>query len=158
VVKKPPTELDDLIEELSAVNKSMRHRQVSVGSDTVVWKMPAFDTPNAVREEMKRANKARTLILDLRNNGGGRVVALRELISQCFDHDVVLAIEKRRNKETEERVKPTRNPFTGSLIVLVDSRSASAAEMFARIVQIDKRGTVMGDRTAGAVMESGVLP
>ena len=97
-------------------------------------------------------------MLDLRGNGGGAVTALRELVSRCFDREVLVATMNQRGKVEKEIAKPSRSRFSGRLIVLVDSRSASAAEMFARIVQLEKRGTVIGDRTAGAVMTSRIIP
>ena len=94
----------------------------------------------------------RQLILDLRGNGGGRVDSLQYLLGYFFAHDVKVGETKGR-AESRPMVATTRGDkaYKGKLVVLVDSRSASAAEIFARAVQLEKRGTVIGDRTAGAV-------
>jgi carboxyl-terminal processing protease len=105
-----------------------------------------------------QARSFKTLIIDLRGNGGGSLESLRELVSRCTSRDVVIAIERRRGKEIREVAHPAKSPFAGRLIVIVDSRSGSAAEMFARIVQLEQRGVVIGDRTAGAVMTSRIFP
>ncbi|HMD36667.1 MAG TPA: S41 family peptidase [Vicinamibacterales bacterium] len=137
-----------------------RARDVSepVGRDILVWKMAVFRDADHVDAMIGKARTYETLVLDLRGNGGGAVDALRRLVSRCFDREVHVATVRQREKRERRIAKPARGGFRGRLIVLVDSRSASAAEMFARIVQIEKRGDVIGDRTAGAVMSSRIMP
>ncbi len=127
-------------------------------TDYMIWKMPQFDLSNALVDKMmNEVRKHRALILDLRGNGGGRVVTLQRLLGYFFDHDVKICDVKRR-KETKEIVARTRgrHAFSGQLIVLIDSRSGSASELFARVIQLEKRGRIIGDRSAGAVMQSKV--
>lgn len=132
------------------------HRMKEFGSELLVWKMPHFDlTKDGVDELVDKAKNHKALILDLRGNGGGAEETLLRLIANFSDHDVIVGDVKRR-KETKPLVAKTRGSgaFTGQLVILVDSDSASASEVFARVMQMEKRGTVLGDRTAGKVMRS----
>jgi C-terminal processing protease CtpA/Prc len=76
-------------------------------------------------------------------------------LGNFFDHDLKVGDLKRRKEEKAMTAK-TRGDhiFTGKLVVIIDSESGSAAELFARVVQLEKRGTIIGDRSAGAVMRS----
>jgi carboxyl-terminal processing protease len=104
---------------------------------------------------MERARKRKALILDLRGNPGGDEETMLRLIGNLFDHDVTIG-ELKRRKETKPLVAKSRgeSAFKGELVVLVDSDSGSAAEVLARVVQLEKRGKVIGDRTSGLVMRS----
>jgi carboxyl-terminal processing protease len=132
------------------------HRFKEFGNELLIWKMPHFDlTKDGVDEMVDRAKGHKALIIDLRGNGGGAEEALLRLIGNFSDHDVTVGDVKRR-KETKPLVAKTRGAgaFKGQLVILVDSDSASASEVFARVMQMEKRGTVLGDRTAGKVMIS----
>ncbi len=104
---------------------------------------------------MAEASKHKKLILDLRGNGGGYVKMTEYLTGHFFDRDIKIADFVSRKKTEESRAKAQKGKhFGGELIVLIDSRSASASEVFARLMQLEKRGKVIGDVSAGAVMTS----
>jgi C-terminal processing protease CtpA/Prc len=154
------TDYNDLVREAQEYRHIYEHRFKGFGDDLYIWKMPEFNMPVLrVNEFMENANKYKALILDLRGNPGGYVDTLLQLIGDLFDHDVKLG-DKKQRKDTKPIVAKTRghDVFTGQLIVLVDNGSASAAELLARVAQIEKRGIVIGDRSAGAVMESRHYP
>jgi C-terminal processing protease CtpA/Prc len=149
-------DLWDLMREQETDARLNRHRFYEARDDLLIWQMPAFDLePQKVDSTMGRAKKHKALILDLRGNVGGDEQTLLRIISNSFDRDVKLCDIKRR-KETKSLVAKTRgtDAFAGKLIVLIDSESGSAAELFARIVQLEKRGVVIGDVSAGVVMRS----
>jgi carboxyl-terminal processing protease len=77
------------------------------------------------------------------------------MLGNVFDHDVPIGTRATRGgARTLHAPTRGRHAYTGKLIVLVDSGSGSAAELFARVIQLEHRGLVIGDRSAGAVMEA----
>ena len=136
--------------------KQRRDRFKSFDGKLLIWKMNEFDLEDVqVDGAMERARKHEALILDLRGNGGGWMTTITRLASNLFDRDVKIGDVVSR-KKTKPEIAKTRGDkaFKGKLIVLVDSRSASASEVLTRVIQLEKRGTVIGDQTAGAVMGS----
>jgi carboxyl-terminal processing protease len=160
-VRPGPTELRSwavrmrLLEEWKLASRNFRHIYTSVNDSVLLWRMPIFGyKDNNLKKLIDDARKHETLILDLRGNGGGVIETMQKFVGMFFDKEVVIG-ELRGRKKTEPLLaKPSKAPFTGKLIVLIDSESASSAEVFARVVQLEKRGTVIGDRSAGAVMVS----
>jgi len=145
----------DIIREEERDEHLMRARYVEYGDQLMVLKVPAFFFSFSEVEHMVgKARKFPNLIIDLRGNPGGSVETLKYLVGGMFEKEVKIADRVGRKETKPEIAKPMHNPFTGKLIVLTDARSASAAELFARIVQLEKRGVVVGDVSSGSVMES----
>jgi C-terminal processing protease CtpA/Prc len=141
-----------LIREAQTDAREMRQRLVDAG-DVLVWKLPTFGVEDyTLRDGIRRARGKRALVLDLRGNGGGPTDALLLMLGGLSEDSVVVGRLKMRRREEPMVARGSgRGAFTGQLVVLVDSRSASASEIAARVVQLTGRGTVLGDRTAGAV-------
>ena len=146
----------DLWREMEDEDRLNRQRYVEVNDNLFIWKMPSFEaSEQAVEDVMRKARKHETLVLDLRGNPGGYVKTLEWFTGYFFDKEIKIADLKGRKEMKPQTSQPHRDRnFKGKLIVLVDSGSASAAEILARVVQLEKRGVVIGDRTAGAVMQS----
>lgn len=131
-----------------------------IEGNVLFWKLPDFLIEPADLEPLvSKTRRFDTVVLDLRGNPGGHMSALTAMVGGFFTHDVKIGIRESR-KGSETQLAKTHGPkaFAGNLIVLTDSRSSSAAEIFARVVQLEKRGTVLGDRSSGAVMESQFFP
>jgi C-terminal processing protease CtpA/Prc len=129
--------------------------------DTTVWKLLTFaiEPTQATQVMANDVKKSRNLILDLRGNSGGYVKTLEEIAGYLFEKDMKIGDRKGREERKKENEPMTlksrgKDAFTGKLVVLIDHRSASASEILARLVQLEKRGVVLGDTSAGAVMQA----
>lgn len=152
---------DRLVRESQKMAHLFRERYYEYGDALMIWKMPEFFMDDeAVDRMFGRARKHQAVILDLRGNPGGRVRTLERVVANAFDHDITIAKRVGRKNDLKPQFAKTfgSSAFTGKLFVLIDSHSASAAELFARVVQLEHRGVVLGDRSSGSVMESEYFP
>jgi len=145
----------NLMFEQEKMRHSLLSRHVEL-SDVMIWKMPAFILTDGEADHLiDLARKHRALVLDLRDNPGGYLTTLEHMVGGLFDHDIKVNVRvTRKGEKTEVAKSRGKSTFSGDLFVLVDSRSASAAEILARVIQLEHRGTVLGDHTSGSVMEA----
>jgi len=148
-------DIESVLRDIDKEDHLGRHRYVET-TDLFIWKMPHFDlSDEKVDDLMNKASKHKALIIDLRGNGGGAETTLQRLLGNLFDHEVKIGdIKGRKGAKPFTAKTRGRDVFKGELVVLIDSRSASASEVFARVVQLEKRGKVVGDISSGAVMRS----
>lgn len=131
-----------------------------INAVVVACKFRSFSVEKPIVSKlMKEVSGYQKLILDLRGNGGGYVVTELHFIGAFFERDVEVANMVTRKKSEMRHAKGWgKDAYQGELAVLIDSRSASAAEIFARVMQLQKRAKIYGDVSSGSVMTSIMLP
>lgn len=146
-------DLQRLIDE-SDLSARAEHRWRTFDS-VAVWGFSHFQFRDIrIETQMREAQRYPWLIIDLRGNPGGAVVTLTRLLGFFFEEGFVALEERWRDSTVAHRVEPVTPTYRGQVLVLIDSRSASASEIFSRVMQQRGRAMVIGDRSRGAVMAS----
>lgn len=99
-------------------------------------------------ENLKKQN-IKSLIIDLRNNGGGIVDETLEILDYILDKDSVMLITA--NKKGEEEIEKAKKKPTIEMpiVVLVNENTASSSEIFAAALKENNKAKIIGTKTYG---------
>lgn len=111
---------------------------------------------NAVRALQRQG--MRSLILDLRGNGGG-IVDQAVKVAERFLPAGSLIVSQRGRTAADEREWRSSNPspLTLPLVLLVDENTASASEIVAGALQDQDRALIVGEKTFGKGLVQNVI-
>ncbi|UQI42767.1 S41 family peptidase [Vreelandella venusta] len=143
-------------------NESVKHEVLEPGYGYLRISQFQSRTPDQARrslERMAREQPLEGLILDLRNNPGGVLQAAVGVADLFLDEGLIVY--------TEGRLSDTEMSFSASpetpaddvpLVVLINSGSASAAEIVAGALQDQRRGVIMGTESFGKGSVQQIMP
>lgn len=104
------------------------------------------------REAMSKLKEQgiQSLILDLRNNGGGYMNTAIELADQFLETRKLIVYTEGRNSPREDYYSTEKGNFEkGKLVILINENSASASEIVSGAIQDLDRGIIVGRRSFG---------
>jgi len=110
-------------------------------------------------EALEKNRKLRGLILDLRNNPGGLLTQAIKVSDIFLDEGVIVSTKGRNTlQDIEATAHKNKKSISYPIIILVNSGSASAAEIVAGALQDNKRALILGTRTFGKGSVQTILP
>jgi carboxyl-terminal processing protease len=122
-----------------------------------------------MREFLKKCQGFNAIIIDVRDNQGGLAKVGDQIAGAFLDNKKQVSNDyKRKGKNHDSFSKPkpyyckqfSKNPFTGTVIILTNDRTRSAGENFVMSLMDLPNVTIIGDRTEGILGEAkiGFLP
>ncbi|MGE5394638.1 MAG: S41 family peptidase [Candidatus Saccharibacteria bacterium] len=101
-------------------------------------------------KNLKATSKLNSLVLDLRDNGGGYLNAATELADQFLSAFKLIVYTEGTHAEKHEYVSTGKGELEDSkLVLLIDEGTASASEIVAGAIQDWDRGVLIGRRSFG---------
>ena len=116
-------------------------------------KLPSFDEDTAKDFEEKvkelQSEGAKSLIIDLRNNGGGIVNEATDIADMLLDKGQTIISTVDKDNKTEVTYSKKDPTFTIPVVVLANENSASASEILSCSLQDNGRAKIIGTKTYG---------
>ena len=116
-------------------------------------KLPSFDENTSLdfkeKTEALVKDGAKSLIIDLRNNGGGIVDEATKIADYILEKDekILITVDNTDNKQI---TYSTQDPiFHLPIVVLVNENTASASEILAAALQENGKAKIVGTKTYG---------
>lgn len=111
-----------------------------------------FDNPKGARcsEDVRKEiiklkeQKVDGIIMDLRNNGGGSLYDVVQMVGLFIEGGPIVQVKDREGKPTVYYDRDKSVLYDGPLAVMVNEFSASASEIFAAAIQDYDRGVIIG--------------
>ncbi|RUR35814.1 S41 family peptidase [Vreelandella populi] len=143
-------------------SESVKHELLEPGYGYLRISQFQSRTPEQARqaiERMQRDAPLEGLILDLRNNPGGVLQAAAGVADLFLDSGLIVYTEGRL-ADTAMSFSASRDTPAGDvpLVVLINSGSASAAEIVAGALQDQRRGVIMGTDSFGKGSVQQIMP
>ena len=86
------------------------------------------------------------IIVDLRNNGGGSLQTVVDMVGLFIPQGPVVQVKAKSGESDVLYDRDNKTQWTGPLVVLINNYSASASEIFAAAIQDYNRGLVLGSK------------
>ncbi|HUT59663.1 MAG TPA: S41 family peptidase [Phycisphaerae bacterium] len=117
------------------------------------------DTPEHLRGTFRQLNRIRVLVLDLRGDPGGDLPAAVELCDMLLPDGRIVTLTNRRG-ESEHRDAQSHGTISREIhvVVLVNGKTASAAEIIAGSLAVHDRAVLVGRRTLGKGCIQSMIP
>ncbi len=97
--------------------------------------------------EKLKAENVKSIVLDLRNNGGGSLQAVVDIVGLFIKNGPVVQVKAPGKRPRVLRDTDNDVAYDGPLVVMVNQLSASASEIFAAAIQDYKRGVIIGSKS-----------
>jgi len=100
--------------------------------------------------EKLRQLGATSLIIDVRENGGGYMEMAAEIADEFLkDKQLIVFLKNKKGRIDKTFATETGTFETGKVAILIDENSASASEILAGAIQDNDRGVIIGRRSFG---------
>lgn len=150
----------DILRDKKKLTKSIERKEINIKSvsskmlknDIAYIRIDSFisnETAIEMLNSLKKTQKAKGYIIDLRGNHGGLLPNAIYISNMFINKGKIVSIVDRNGNKNEITADPTELVTNKPVVILINQTSASASEIFSGAMEDHHRATLVGDTTFG---------